>query len=296
MDTQDFNSYYEFSQTSFHERYSPISKIGEGAFGKVYQCQRSGDGNSYAIKIIKLTGDIQRKWREVENMRRLDPHPNIITYIECFSDEFRMAIVMEYCPGIDLFEYMHSHRGWKSMNENEAKLVFIQIANALAYIHGKDEIHRDVKPENILVANESDPVTGGIKVKLLDFGWSKYVGEGGELAVSEAGSPLYMAPEIVAIRHGNPGAYGSSVDCWSLGVVMYVILFSSFPQFIENHTKVVLPPITDFRAPNNEFDVRTVWYNILSDPLKDILQRLMKTNSEERLTMQQAFSHPWLNG
>eukprot|EP01038_Epipyxis_sp_PR26KG_P007456 gene7456-10166_t len=290
----DFSSFYELDNEVFQEKYVPIVKIGEGGYGKVFKCELADANDSYfAVKIVKLTGDIQRKRREVENMRRLEPHPNIIHYVESFSDGINMAIVMEYCEGCDLFDYIEKVRQWKSLTEDEARQVFFQLASALSYIHSHSEIHRDIKPENIFMVKSVDE-NAGLIVKLLDFGVSKYIGEGGESAVTVAGTVTYMAPEIVAIRRGQPGTYGPSVDCWSLGILLYVLLFSTNPQMRSDGIHVKLPPTVNVKAPNNSIGATDLWNNILSAEVKDLIQGLLSTDPATRMTMDQALGHPWI--
>jgi len=93
-----------------------------------------------------------------------------------------------------------------------------------------DIIHRDIKPENLLVLNKTDPVSNTPIVKLLDFGLSKHAGLG-SVAKTFVGTPCYLAPEVEFTAKGQGGTYGSPVDCWSLGAVLYVMLVARFPEF-----------------------------------------------------------------
>lgn len=135
-----------------------------------------------------MQGDVARQHREVENMRRIGSHPNIISFVDSYVDTAHIAIVMEYCPGRDLFDHLELDRTWISFTEPEAKRIFVQLASALAYLHFHQEIHRDVKLENISVLNQRDAM-GNLQVKLLDFGLSKYIGGGSE-AITFVGTPV----------------------------------------------------------------------------------------------------------
>lgn len=112
--------------------------------------------------------------REVDIIRQLR-HPNIIQFEEVFENFDQLMIVMEYFPGQELFDVILAR---KYFSEVDAKPIFAQIARALYYLHCLNIIHRDVKPENILVSNNVDPLTGQHSVKLLDFGLSKNAGAG----------------------------------------------------------------------------------------------------------------------
>ncbi len=112
--------------------------------------------------------------REVDIIRQLR-HPNIIQFEEVFENFDQLMIVMEYFPGQELFDVILAR---KYFTEDGAKPIFAQIARALHYLHCLNIIHRDVKPENILVSNNVNPLTGQQTVKLLDFGLSKNAGAG----------------------------------------------------------------------------------------------------------------------
>lgn len=112
--------------------------------------------------------------REVDIIRQLR-HPNIIQFVEVFENIDQLMIVMEYFPGKELFDVILAR---KYYSEEDAKPIFAQVARALHYLHCLNIIHRDVKPENILVSDSVDPRTGQYAVKILDFGLSKNAGAG----------------------------------------------------------------------------------------------------------------------
>ena len=146
-----------------------------------------------------------------------------------------------------------------------------------------DIIHRDIKPENLLVLNKTDPVSNTPIVKLLDFGLSKHAGLG-SVAKTFVGTPCYLAPEVEFTAKGQGGTYGSPVDCWSLGAVLYVMLVARFPEFERDphnpqRITLKLPP--------------ALWGNI-SEEAKDLIRGLMRYDPDERLTAREAMEHPWL--
>jgi serine/threonine protein kinase len=200
---------------------------------------------------------------------------------------------MEYCPGMDLQMYLNTQRNGLSFSEEEAKTIVRQLSDALAYIHSESQIHRDVKLENVAVLHVMDE-NGNPRVKsvkLLDFGLSKYIGEGDQ-AVSVVGTTAYMAPEIKAIGRGVISTYGPACDCWSFGVLLYMLLFSKPPEFNSNDD-VVLPPISNAPIGPNISALRK--WNSLSTEAKSLLIQLLKTSPQDRLTMQQTLQHPWLS-
>lgn len=219
----------------------------------------------------------QRLKREVEIMSRLH-HPNIIQFIEVYEDADHLMMVMEYCPGKELFDVILAR---KYLQEEEAKPIFQQIALALFYLHSLNIIHRDIKPENILILDYLDPKTGNVIAKLLDFGLSKNAGAGSE-AKTFVGTPCYLAPEVEYTSKGLGGTYGLAADCWSLGAVLYVMLVARFPEFeADINGKVVVK-----LAP-------ALWQNVSSEA-KELIRSLMNTNPNARMTMFGALQHPWL--
>jgi len=215
--------------------------------------------------------------REVEIMSRLH-HPNIIQFIEVFEDPDHLMMVMEYCPGKELFDVILARKFFK---EDDAKPIFAQVARALYYLHSLNIIHRDIKPENILISDKPDLATGGLVAKLLDFGLSKNAGAGSE-AKTFVGTPCYLAPEVEYTSKGLGGTYGLAADCWSLGAVLYVMLVARFPEFEQDFAGKVVVKL----APS-------LWNNVSSEA-KDLIRSLMNTNPNARLTMYGVLQHPWL--
>lgn len=215
--------------------------------------------------------------REVDIMKRLH-HPNIIQFVDVFEDADHLMMIMEYCPGQELFDVILSR---KYFQEDDAKPIFAQIARALYYLHSLNILHRDVKPENVLISNIPDPKTGGVVAKLLDFGLSKNAGNG-SAAKTFVGTPCYVAPEVEYTSKGLGGTYSFPADCWSLGAVLYVMLVARFPEFEQDHTGKVVVKLNP-----------ALWGNV-SNEAKDLIRGLMNTNSAARLTAAAALMHPWL--
>eukprot|EP00607_Mallomonas_marina_P008044 CAMPEP_0182417790 /NCGR_PEP_ID=MMETSP1167-20130531/2209_1 /TAXON_ID=2988 /ORGANISM="Mallomonas Sp, Strain CCMP3275" /LENGTH=881 /DNA_ID=CAMNT_0024591555 /DNA_START=232 /DNA_END=2877 /DNA_ORIENTATION=- len=269
--------------SNFESLYERGQQIGRGGFSTVYQCTERSTGVVYAVKIIDLRPlRLREKFsptrirREVDIMRSIH-HPNIIQFVDVFETMDQLLVVMEYCPGKELFDVILAK---KHMTEDEAKPYFSQIAQALNYLHSKNVIHRDVKPENILILNEPD-VNGQPVAKLLDFGLSKNAET--SLAKTFVGTPCYLAPEVELNAKGVQVQYGTPVDCWSLGAVLYVMLVARFPEFdVDPHTK--FPKV---KLPS------ALWGDI-SDEAKSLILSLMNPEPADRLTMHEAMQHSWL--
>lgn len=272
------------ASNKFESKYDIIKEIGRGGFSVVYQCQNKTTKEIFAVKIIDLRPlrlrqrfNPARLRREVDIMRRLD-HPNIIKFIEVYETTDQLMMVMEYCPGDELFDVILAR---KVFSEEDAKPIFAQVCKAIYYLHSLNIIHRDVKPENVLILHNVNIHSGQTIVKLLDFGLSKNAG-GGSAAKTFVGTPCYLAPEVEYTSKGLGGTYGLPADCWSLGAVLYVMLVARFPEFEQDmNGKVVL------RLPP------ALWDDI-STSAKELIRSLMNTNPAARCTAASALQHPWL--
>ena len=196
--------------------YKEYGKLGEGEFSTVILV-RNSRGVEYAIKQVplkklqsnaKLTAMFEN---EINTLNGLS-HPSIIEIVECFNSKETFNMVYEYCEGGSLKNRLQRN---EIFTENEAILVAYQVAQALLYIEREHLIHRDVKPENILIKDG--------KFKLADFGFcgSDYQNDNGLI-----GSPLYMAPEAL-------GSYTYTIknDVYGLGVTLFELVTKKVPFF-----------------------------------------------------------------
>ena len=146
-------------------------------------------------------------------------HPNVINLEDVIDTKDYLFIVLELAEGGELFEKIIEKT---RLNESEAKLHFYQMASAIQYLHSKKICHRDLKPENVLLCSQDDsnPV-----IKITDMGLSKLV-DLGTVLQTYCGTPQYMAPEVIM----GAGQYSLKVDCWGLGVILFILL-SGTPPF-----------------------------------------------------------------
>jgi len=194
------------ARDAFDSQYELGQEIGRGGFSIVCQCRNRASKLDYAVKIVDLRPlrlrerfNPARLRREIDIMKKLR-HPNIVEFIEGYETESQLLMVMELCPGQELFDVILARQ---SYSEADARPVFAQVTSALHYLHCLNIIHRDVKPENILVLNLPDE-RGLPVVKLLDFGLSKNAGAG-SAAKTFVGTPCYLAPEVEYTSKGLGG-------------------------------------------------------------------------------------------
>ncbi|XP_043988689.1 serine/threonine-protein kinase Nek5-like isoform X6 [Gambusia affinis] len=194
--------------------YEVIRQIGEGAFGRALLVRdKRGDGDRKCV--VKQIGLMKMSAKEKEASKKevtllsQMKHPNIVSFIATFQEQGSLYIVMEYCDGGDLLKKISMQRG---IPFSEAQIVdwFIQICLGLKHIHDRKILHRDIKSQNIFLTS------GGMKVKLGDFGIARILNNTLEMARTCVGTPYYLSPEICESR-----PYNNKTDIWSLGCVLY---------------------------------------------------------------------------
>lgn len=206
----------------FGSSYQAIRKIGQGASGRVFEGIDRVRGDYVAIKILRsdLDDDAQLVQRFVNERRTLTEleHPRIITVRDLIVDQGMLGIVMELASGPTLGERLATSG---AMTPAAALAVARQVAEALSYAHGRGVVHRDIKPDNIILTNPGDVDEPGVKVA--DFGIAKILGES-STATHLVGTAHYLAPELV---RGN--VLSPSVDVYALGVTLYQMVSGQLP-------------------------------------------------------------------
>ncbi|KAK4274905.1 hypothetical protein QN277_018066 [Acacia crassicarpa] len=248
--------------------------LGCGAFAKVYFARNVQNGQSVAIKVINKkkicgTGLMSNTKREITIMSRLN-HPNIVKLHEVLATKTKIYFVMEFVRGGELFAKISKGR----FSEDLSRKYFQQLISAVGYCHSRGVFHRDLKPENILLDED-----GNLKVS--DFGLSAVKDQirPDGLLHTLCGTPAYVAPEVLA-RQGYDGA---KVDVWSCGIILFVLtagyLPFNDPNLIAMYKKIYKG---EYRCPR--------W---MSPDLRRFLSRLLDTNPETRITIDEILRDPW---
>ncbi|XP_050212504.1 serine/threonine-protein kinase ATG1c isoform X2 [Mercurialis annua] len=254
-------------------------QIGSGSFSKVYHARHRVHGTEVAIKEI-VTSRLNKKLHdslmsEIFILKRINHH-NIICLHDIIEVPGRINIILEFCKGGDLSMYIQRHG---RVPEATAKHFMQQLAAGLQVLRDNNLIHRDLKPQNLLLStNDSNAV-----LKIADFGFARSLQPRG-LAETLCGSPLYMAPEIM--QHQK---YDAKADLWSVGAILFQLVTGKTPftgadqfQLLKNIVKSTELPF----APDNKD---------LSAECKDLCQKLLRRNPVERLTFDEFFNHPFLS-
>jgi len=208
---------YHGHKHNLKNRFELKKTLGKGTYGKVKLAVEGATGKQVAIKYIKKSKiqdehDLNRIRREIKIMSSLH-HPHIVNVYEVYENRDRIILVMECADGGELYDYINNNK----LTEKEARRIFRQIVSAIKFMHQNGIVHRDLKLENLLLDQNNN-------AKIADFGLSNYYSQN-DLLKTYCGSPLYASPEIV---NGQP-YYGPEVDCWSLGVVLYTLVYGTMP-------------------------------------------------------------------
>ncbi|KAL8139638.1 hypothetical protein V2J09_005659 [Rumex salicifolius] len=249
------------------DKYSFGKELGRGEFGVTYEVTTGV--MTYACKAIskgklRTEADVEDLRREVEIMRHLPKHPNIVEYKEAYEDDEAVYLVMELCQGGELFDRIVARGHY---TERAAAEVVGTILKVVQVCHEHGVIHRDLKPENFLFANKDE----NSPLKAIDFGLSTFFEEGQRFG-DIVGSPYYMAPEVLRRN------YGSKVDVWSAGVILYILLCG-------------VPP---FWAVRGEIDFERDPWPKVSGEAKDLVTSMLDQNPYSRITLEEVLEHPWL--
>lgn len=245
--------------------------LGKGSFSKVYLGKNIINDENVAIKLIDIPKcnnfvDINK---EINILRDLN-HENIVQLEESIIKDNKLYIVLEYCPLGDLNKFFNK----VVIKEQYVKHYARQIVDGLMYLSSKNIMHRDIKPHNILLKNI-------YTIKLTDFGFAKYYNNV-DMTNTLCGSPIYMAPEIMKLKN-----YNYKADIWSLGVVLYELLYATHPFTARNQFELVKV------IENNE--VQFLDYPVLTDQCKQFISILLHKNPTKRASFHDIINHAWLN-
>ncbi|KAL7539006.1 hypothetical protein ACHAXR_010712 [Thalassiosira sp. AJA248-18] len=289
-------------------KYRLIAKKGEGTFSEVIKAQNIKTGAFHAIKCMKSSyksADQVNSLREIQAIKRLDPHPNIVKLEEVLFDppSGRLALVFELLEG-NLYELMkdrHQHFG-----EATVKSFMRQIFTSLDHMHGKGVFHRDIKPENILVDKH------GKHLKLADFGSCRGINSKPPFT-EYISTRWYRPPECLLTR----GMYGPEMDIWGAGCILFELttLYPLFPgsdeadQIHRIHRVLGTPKASivakfrkhasaqaNFLFPKQEgIGLQKLLPDVAENCL-DLLKQSVAYDTSERITSRKATNHPYFVG
>lgn len=252
-------------------------RIGRGSSGIVYQGQHKITQQIVAIKQISIghedigpNSKLHKLLNEIQIMKKLKHHNVITLYnVQMDLDKGFLYLIMEYCNGPDLATYINEN----ILNMDDTHDIMGQIKEGLKYLRQSGILHRDLKPDNILLSNSI--------IKIADFGLSTYADVETDLISTICGSPLYMSPEI--IEHKK---YNIKSDLWSIGIILYKLIYRTHPY----------PNCKNLQELTHQIKFRPI--DIPTNPpldslTLDLLQGLLNKDSLKRITWDEFLNHTW---
>ncbi|KAK0646666.1 hypothetical protein B0T16DRAFT_328304 [Cercophora newfieldiana] len=303
-------------------------EIGKGSFAQVYSGRHKVTGALVAIKSVEL-GRLNKKLKEnlygeIKILKTLR-HPHIVALHDCVESATHINLIMEYCELGDLSLFIKKRERLitnpathdiarkypiipnSGLNEVVTRHFLKQLASALKFLREGNFVHRDVKPQNLLLlpspqwrevnkmakqilsaSHDSLTPAAGLPslpmLKLADFGFARVL-PSTSLAETLCGSPLYMAPEILRYER-----YDAKADLWSVGTVLYEMVTGKPPFRAGNHVELLR------RIEAAEDQIKFTREAVVSSDMKHLIRALLKRNPVERMTFESFFNHPVVTG
>ena len=294
------------SKVTLESRYSVnwSKPLGEGAFGEVFVATDRNTGEQFALKKIakKYTDDtsFQREMNALMHLRKNGGHPHICSLREQFNEGDYYYLILDLISGGEMFDHLVKQGAY---SELDAARLVREVASALAFLHGIECVHGDMKPENIMLSTEhsSDSV-----VKLVDFGCAQVTAKDSAFTVSAAAhrasngngdiaiTPAYCPPEVLDERHRKP-TNDPSMDMWALGIILYIMLTGMHPFDLEGNASddEIKDNVLKSKGPPLNDNPLTAH---LSPDAIDVIQKLLTKNPKTRMTAFEMLQHPWVRG
>ena len=259
-----------------HEGKSPI---GKGAFGEVWKVTHENSQKVYCIKILSKRDIFEQKLinqinKEISIMYNVN-HPYSVKLVNHFEDNDKLYLIMELASNGNLYNLIQNTKKDKVKNLELIKKLIIQTIEIIKYLHSLNIIYRDIKPENLLLDKDYN-------IKLCDYGWATYITPGKYLTVY-CGTPEYVSPEML-----KKYPYNEKVDIWALGVLIFELVFGYAP-FASNFNE---------DRYNNIKAGKINWPNDLNNneynDIKDLIEKILKINPKERISLDEIENHSWL--
>ncbi len=247
-------------------RYEITELIGEGGMADVYKAVDVVDGKEVAVKILKKefaeSEEFLRRFRNESKAIAVLSHPNIVKIYDVGFSEKIQFIVMEYIDGITLKEYMESER---VLNWKDSVHFVTQILRALQHAHERGIVHRDIKPQNIMMFTDGT-------IKVMDFGIAKFAREEGRTATDQAiGTVHYISPE-----QARGDVTDAKSDLYSVGVMLYEMLTGQKPFDTDNPVSIAVMHMQNIAELPRHINPD------IPEPIEEIIVHAMEKNPNDR--------------
>lgn len=315
------------------------AEIGKGSFAQVYRAHHAQPPHAMvAVKSVtrsKLSAKLLENLEGEISILKAMRHTNIVDLRDCIYTDAHIHLIMEYCPGGDLSLYIRKHGDvapWDGdpavnplaaaqrarfphpedggLNDTMVRSFLAQLVSAVRFLRSKDIVHRDIKPQNLLLQLPDDVCLASghpreiPQIKVADFGFARSL-PAASLAKTLCGSPLYMAPEILRYEK-----YDAKADLWSLGSVLYEMCVGRPPFRATNHVELLrrieqsndrikFPDERSAQSLARDAMRRKMQgeaprlppHEVASD-IKDLIRRLLKRHPVERMSFDELFTDP----
>ena len=317
----------EILSRDIHEDYKIVwhKQLGKGATkDPIYLATHIKTRRKVAVKMVP---DTRQARQEISLQRRCQHSQHVLAIIDVYSntasrlsshrrEEHYLYIVLQLMEGGTLLSLIENFS--EGMPETLAAVYFRQILLALSTLHQQGILHRDLKPDNILLTEayslyqlEDEEDCADFQLQLADFGFAVEEADNPTKAMY---TPYYAAPEVLAndphfnavsshtlsaaatqgVSSSSSSSYDSRIDLWSLGVTLYVMLSGTPPFYPETHTRTGITPCMYECIRKGDFSFYNPCWEEVSQEAKHLISGLLQVDPNRRLSLQQLLQHPWL--
>ncbi|GLH05238.1 Cyclin-dependent kinase 1 [Gryllus bimaculatus] len=282
-----------------------IEKLGEGTYGVVYKGKHKRTGQIVAMKKIRIENEDEgipaTAIREISLLKELQ-HPNIVSLEDVIMEESRLYLIFEFLS-MDLKKYMDTLGSGNLLDKNQVKSYLYQITQAILFCHQRRILHRDLKPQNLLIGKNGT-------IKVADFGLGRAFGIPVRVYTHEVVTLWYRAPEILL----GSNRYSCPIDMWSIGCI-FAEMVTRKPLFqgdseidqlfrifrtLRTPTEEIWPGVSklpDYKSSFPNWTQNTLANSVqgMDEKGLDLLQKMLEYNPSERISAKSAVNHPYFS-